>query len=82
MSPIKRTKHAVYDVKYHFVWVPKYRKKILAGEVAEYARQIFLRIALRVAKVVVPHGDLVPLVRPPATAYHLMSGPMDLLSFV
>jgi putative transposase len=45
MSPIRRTKHAVYDVKYHIVWVPKYRKKILAGEVAEYARQVLLRIA-------------------------------------
>ena len=45
MSPIRRTKHAVYDVKYHIVWVPKYRKKILAGEVAEYTRQVFVRIA-------------------------------------
>jgi len=25
---IKSTKHAVYDLKYHLVWVPKYRKHI------------------------------------------------------
>ena len=30
---IKRTRHAVYDIKYHFVWVPKYRKEIMEGEV-------------------------------------------------
>ena len=45
MSPIKRTKHAVYDLKYHFVWTPKYRKKILRGDVAEYIEEVFQRIA-------------------------------------
>lgn len=45
MSPIKRTKHAVYDLKYHFVWIPKYRKKLLTGEVARFVGQVFKRIA-------------------------------------
>jgi len=36
MSPIKRTRHAVYDLKYHIVWTPKYRKQILKGDVAEF----------------------------------------------
>lgn len=45
MSPIRRTKHAVYDIKYHFVWIPKYRKKILVGEVAEFTKRVFARIA-------------------------------------
>ena len=45
MSPIRRTKHAVYDVKYHIVWIPKYRKKILTGEIAEFTKQVFARIA-------------------------------------
>jgi putative transposase len=45
MSPIKRTHHAVYDLKYHFVWIPKYRKKLLKGDVAKFIRQIFERIA-------------------------------------
>ena len=35
MSPIKRTSHAVYDLKYHMVWVPKYRKMVLRGELAK-----------------------------------------------
>jgi putative transposase len=45
MSPIKRTHHAVYDLKYHFVWIPKYRKRLLKGDVAKFIRQIFERIA-------------------------------------
>ncbi len=45
MSPIKRTKHVVYDLKYHLVWVPKYRKKIFTKEIEEVAREIFKEIA-------------------------------------
>jgi putative transposase len=41
----KRTKHAVYDLKYHLVWIPKYRKKILNEEVTEYLNEIFEKIA-------------------------------------
>jgi putative transposase len=42
---IKRTKHAVYDLKYHLVWIPKYRKGIMGGEVSEYLKGTFQRIA-------------------------------------
>ena len=43
---IRRTKHAVYDLKYHLVWIPKYRKKILEEEVREYLKEVFEKIAL------------------------------------
>ncbi|MDD5702867.1 MAG: IS200/IS605 family transposase [Dehalococcoidales bacterium] len=42
---IKRTKHAVYDLKYHLVWIPKYRKKVFEGEVTEYLKEVFEKIA-------------------------------------
>jgi len=42
---VRRTKHAVYDLKYHLVWVSKYRKHILSGEVSEYLKEVFQRIA-------------------------------------
>ena len=45
MSLIKRTRHAVYDLKYHFVWTPKYRKQILKGDVAEFMEATLRRIA-------------------------------------
>ena len=42
---IRRAPHAVYDIKYHFVWIPKYRKSILTGEVAGYVKEVFHQIA-------------------------------------
>ena len=47
MGTVKRAKHAVYDLKYHFVWVPKYRKLVLQGEVAEGLKEVFEGIAQR-----------------------------------
>ena len=41
----RRTKHAVYDLKYHLVWIPKYRKQIFNAEIAEYLKEIFRHIA-------------------------------------
>ena len=32
--------HSVYDIKYHMVWVTKYRYQILNGEVALRAREL------------------------------------------
>ncbi len=42
---IRRTKHAVYDLKYHLVWIPKYRKHILEKEVSDYLKEVFEKIA-------------------------------------
>jgi len=42
---IKASAHAVYDLKYHFVWIPKYRKQLLVGAVAEELREILQRVA-------------------------------------
>ena len=42
---IRRTKHAVYDLKYHLVWIPKYRKHIFDKEVTDYIKSVFNKIA-------------------------------------
>ena len=34
-NEIKRSNHAVYQAGYHFVWIPKRRKKVLVGAVAQ-----------------------------------------------
>lgn len=36
--------HSRFDLKYHFVWIPKYRKKILAGEVGIRLRHLVREI--------------------------------------
>jgi len=45
MNPVKRTSHAVYDLKYHFVWIPKYRKMILREDIAKRVEEVFKEIA-------------------------------------
>ena len=45
MCALRRSSHAVYDLKYHFVWIPKYRKRILTPEIADYAKQVFRKTA-------------------------------------
>ena len=42
---VRRTKHAVYDLKYHLVWIPKYRKDVLSAEVSRHLKEVFQRIA-------------------------------------
>jgi putative transposase len=42
---IKRARHAVYDIKYHFVWIPKYRKNILTKELKKRVEELFREIA-------------------------------------
>ena len=44
---IRRTPHAVYDTQYHLVWSPKYRKKILRGELRGQVAKWFREIAER-----------------------------------
>ena len=45
MAPVKRTPHAVYDTKYHLVWIPKYRKEIFSEAYANRLKEIFLEIS-------------------------------------
>ena len=42
---IRRTKHAVYDLKYHVVWISKYREHICDKEVSDYTKTIFSKVA-------------------------------------
>ncbi len=36
--------HAAYDRAYHLVWSPKYRKKLLTGELAKRVEELFREI--------------------------------------
>ncbi|GAI15591.1 unnamed protein product [marine sediment metagenome] len=45
MGKVKATPHAVYNINYHLVWIPKYGKSILPGEMKEKLKEIFSEIA-------------------------------------
>ena len=71
MVEYRTSAHAVFDIKYHVVWITKYRYKILRGRVAERARDL-LRQICQARDVVIIRGAVAPdhihmLVSCPAT---------------
>jgi putative transposase len=44
MKHYRKTSHAVYDIKFHVVWITKYRKPVLSGEVAIRLRDLVREI--------------------------------------
>ena len=44
MKDFKRLAHAVWQCKYHVVWCPKYRFKILKGEIGKSVRDIIKQL--------------------------------------
>ncbi|MBT9259941.1 MAG: IS200/IS605 family transposase [Clostridiales bacterium] len=41
----KRSKTVVYNIGYHLIWCPKYRRKVLVGEVAVRLKELLLEKA-------------------------------------
>jgi putative transposase len=44
MEHYRKSSHTVYDIKYHLVWITKYRKPVLQGEIAIRARELIREI--------------------------------------
>ena len=40
MENYRKSSHSRFDLKYHFVWVTKYRRRVLVGEVATRLRDL------------------------------------------
>lgn len=45
MNDVLSVGHAVWDCKYHIVWIPKYRRKVLYGQLREHLREVFRELA-------------------------------------
>ena len=44
MEHYRQSSHTVYDIKYHLVWITKFRKPVLRGEIAERVRDLIREI--------------------------------------
>ena len=44
MQLYRKTSHTTFDLKYHVVWITKYRKPILEGKTAQRARELIREI--------------------------------------
>ncbi len=40
MDGYKKNSHAVFDIKFHVIWVTKYRYKVLRGPIAVRTREL------------------------------------------
>ena len=47
MNNIQSLSHTAWDCKYHLVWIPKYRKKILYGQLRKYLGDVLHDLACR-----------------------------------
>jgi putative transposase len=47
MNDILSLSHAVWDCKYHLVWIPKYRKKAIYGDIRRYLGEVLRELALQ-----------------------------------
>ena len=44
MEHYRRSSHTVYDLKYHLVWITKYRKPVLTGPIATRLRELIREV--------------------------------------
>ena len=44
MEHYRKSSHTVYDIKYHIVWITKYRKPVLRADIAQRVRELIREI--------------------------------------
>ena len=49
----KTSRCTVYNVGYHFIWCPKYRRKVLVGNVADRLKALFVKKATEIGVEIV-----------------------------
>jgi len=56
MNDVCSLNHTVWECKYHIVWIPKYRKKVLYGQIRKHLGDVFRGLARqKESKVVEGH---------------------------
>jgi putative transposase len=45
MKDFQSLSHTPWDCRYHLVWVPKWRKKVLYGQLRKYLGEVFRELA-------------------------------------
>ena len=46
MRSYRKNSHSKHDLKVHLIWIPKYRKRVLVGKVAERVRDVLRRVSM------------------------------------
>ena len=59
MRPVESLSHTRWECKYHVVFIPKYRKKAIFGQIRKELGEVFRRLA-RQKESVIEEGHLMP----------------------
>ena len=59
MRSYRNNSHSKYDLKVHLIWIPKYRKRCLTGEIAQRNRDILRQICME-HEVYIISGTVAP----------------------
>jgi putative transposase len=59
MNTVQSLCHSVWDCKYHVVWIPKYRRKVLFGQIRKHLGEVIRELA-RQKESQVLEGHLCP----------------------
>jgi putative transposase len=57
MTEYRKGSHTVYDLKYHIVWITKYRKEVLRGEIGIRLREL-IRQTCEAQEVYIEKGHI------------------------
>jgi len=44
----ERLSHTTWDCKYHLIWIPKYRKKLIYGELPKYVGEVIREVSIQI----------------------------------
>lgn len=59
MYNAERLSHTRWDCKYHVIWIPKYRKKLIYGQLRKHLGEVFRELSMQKESRVV-EGHLMP----------------------
>ena len=59
MSSYRKGSHTVFDLKYHVVWITKYRKQVLRGEIGKRLREL-IRQTCEELEIYIEKGHIAP----------------------
>ncbi len=78
MAEYRRSAGAVYALKYHLVWCPKYRRKVLVGDIETELRALLqqkadqLKVTIEALEIMPDHVHLF-IAAPPTEAPHRLA---------
>lgn len=77
---VRRARHAAYEIRYHFVWVPKYRRNVLVGDIPERLTVLLHEKAQEMGGEIIDlaiqldHGHLFGIFPPTLAPHQIMHG--------